>query len=336
MKKYIRYVRLISLLAALGLMLLPATAYAVQPADPDDISIRSVGVYQNIFETGDMLFVISCDIEYTVEPAGNASSNFLFSLYNASNSTLISPVRPVSYYQESVTSIYRTAAQVTSSGLVWGSNYRVRVGGNPTVFGNLTEGISMTTRTLSSSDWVVGNAATSREALRVWCLAQAAWMQTERGVALLVSVPDVLYALNTLGRIMFLEGIPNLDSVVPLLFQASVGTNEYEDDEVTGAYEEETSVSNRLGDAVADSFEGIGDYFGVSGQTTAGMFWALIMVIAASIVFAYSGNTVAAILLCAPLLILGAELGLVPLAMLFVLTIAMVAYLGYQLYLVRM
>jgi len=332
----LRYLRVVSILVALSMVLIPSTSYAAQPADPNDLAMRSVGVFQNIYETGDMLFVVSCDIEYAVEPSGNASSNFIFSLYDSSNTTLIPPVRPVSYYQESVTSIYRTADQVVSGNLTWGSNYRVRIGGSPTVFGNLTESISMVTHTLSAGNWVEGNAVDSREALRVWCLTQAIWMQTELTLALIVSVPDVLYALNTLGRIMFLQGIPNLDSVVPLLFQVSIGTDTVEEQEVTHAYEEETSVMNRLGDSMAESFDGVGNYFGVSGQNAAGMFWALIIATAASIVFAYSGNTVAAILLCVPLVILGAELGMVPLAMLFVLTIAMVAYLGYQLYLARM
>ena len=92
----LKYLRVMSLLIALSMVLLPTPSHAAQPDDPDDISAHAVAVFQNIYETGDMLFVISCNIEYAVEPSGNASSNFIFSLYDSSNSTLVAPVRPAS------------------------------------------------------------------------------------------------------------------------------------------------------------------------------------------------------------------------------------------------
>ena len=49
----------------------------------------------------------------------------------------------------------------------------------------------------------------------------------------------------------------------------------------------------------------------VSGQAAASMFWGLIVVMTAAIVFVYSGNTIAGLLLSSPMLILGAYLGLI-------------------------
>ena len=317
-------------------LMLAATGSAAALADPDSISIHDAKVFEGVWYDGDALFVTTYDIAYAVEPASDCNDNFIFSIIEGGNASLVVPVATCTDYQEDIISKYRTAAQAASE-VTWGTAYRARVGGSPLVFPVLTEDVNMDTCTLSGSDWVTGTQSYVREELRKWCVTQAEWFEAQTNTTLLITgVPDVGKALNTTGKAMFLEGVPNLDSAVPLLFQYATGTEPVEPSDPTGAYEDETTLANMLGQPISDAFDGIGDYFGgISGQTTAGMFWGLIVLMGAALVFVYSGNTTAAMLLMAPLMIMGAYLGFIPLAALFVLVFTLIMYALYNMYLIR-
>ena len=146
----------------MGVLAISSSVFAV--ANPTNISLHTSKVFQNLFETGDMLFVASYDVDYTVEPDESAPETFLINLIDTDGSTLLMS-RAINYYQYNVISIYATAAQVASIGLTWGSEYKVRVTGSPAHFGTLTEGTNMRTKTLSESDWNADGVSTSDELL---------------------------------------------------------------------------------------------------------------------------------------------------------------------------
>ena len=330
-----RKLLLVPLLLAALILLTAGSASAL--ANPGNISIHDVKVFEGVWYDGDALFVATYDIEYSPEPASDCSDNFIFSILEGGNASLIVPVATCTDYQEDIVSKYRTAAQAASE-VTWGTAYRARVGGSPLVFPILTEDVNMDTRTLSGSDWITGEQDYVREELRKWCITQAEWFESQVAnlTILITGVPDVGKALNAAGKVMFLDGVPNLDSAVPLLFQTATGTDPVEPSDPTGAYEDETTLANMLGQPISDAFDGIGDYFGgISGQTTAGMFWGLIVLMGAALVFVYSGNTTAAMLLMAPLMIMGAYLGFIPLAALFVIVFMLAMYALYNMYLIR-
>ena len=94
---------LLAVLSLGFLLLVPQSAQAIP--DPANLTFYTTRAFQGVWEEGDILYVASYDIGYATAPAGNASSNFLLTLYNQSNSTALG-TRPATSYQESITSIY--------------------------------------------------------------------------------------------------------------------------------------------------------------------------------------------------------------------------------------
>lgn len=315
------------LVAILWLVLSVSPVLAI--ANPDSITMHTWKVFENIFETDDMLFVVSYDVAYASEPSEDVSDAFLFQIKNGA--TLLAQ-RPLNYYQYNVISIYLDATQAAS--LTWGTAYDVVITGNPALFGTITEGTNMVTRTLSGSDWIEGTESQSRELLRVHCLNLAEDLEDDwgGGITLVVETGDGTY-LDEDGRIVFLAAIPSLDSAIPNLFQYSIGTIDIEKETATGAYDTELSMTNKAGTAIATAFSGIGDYIGVTGQTAGGLFIAMIALIVAGLVFFYSGNTVAAMVLATPIVIMGNWMGLVPLVITWIAAMIIVFYTAYHLYL---
>ena len=157
-----------------------ASPVLAAPANPDSIILHTVKVFQNIWETGDMLFVASD------EPSESAEDTFGLAIYDTNGTTLIKS-RPLNYYQYNVHSVYFNAAQAAD--LTWGSEYNVRVLGNPTFF-PMTEDITMDTTALSSYSWLTGTATESQNLLRLHCLDLAATLEDEWVIALITTTPE--------------------------------------------------------------------------------------------------------------------------------------------------
>src|SRR4030042_568059 len=103
------YIVIAIILGVLLLSVIPSNqCFAV--ADPDDIQVYSAKAFENIFETGDMLFVMRYNVEYASEPTEDAEYTFQMQLLNSIDNSLIIS-RPLNYYQINVHSIYLTAAQ---------------------------------------------------------------------------------------------------------------------------------------------------------------------------------------------------------------------------------
>jgi len=299
------------------------------PANPDSITLHTVKVFQNIFETNDVLFVTSYDVAYTTEPDEPAKSTFNLAVYGTDGTTLIKS-RPLNYYRYNVHSVYFTAAQAPAN-LTWGSEYKVRVMGNPNFF-PMTEDVTMDTMTLSSWSWVEGAATASRDMLKNHCLDLAATLENEWGITLIITTPEK-QVLNSTGRTTFLDAIPGLDSAVPDLFQVAIGAITVTHQERAAAYEDELTIESQLGTQVKNAFAGVGNYLGVSVGTVAWMWIGLFMVVVASIVFLNSGNTTASLLLTVPIALIGVWTGAIPMALLFTVGVVIVVYMGYYIYL---
>ncbi len=304
-------------------------------SNPNSISITPITgsnkVFQNIFEQGDILFLTIYNVHYTTPPTEPASNTFVYSLYNGT--TLIAS-RSLNYYEENVIAMYFSAESVESKGIVWGSSYKVRVGGNPAAFATLTEGTNMATHTLSTNDWITGTLddATNKNYIVQWGIAAGLAMQTDLAVTLVVIVPDG-QVLNDVGRAYMLLAVPNLDYVVTDLFQTSRRMASVEDVSTDSTYQDQLTIVGSLGEQTKDAFDGIGTYFGISGDLV-GLFWILMLVLlVASIAFLYSGNTTAAIVVAIPIVFIGAWTGTIPLWALFTVGAVLVIYMGYYLFL---
>ena len=314
---------LFGLAALLLLVTIPVSAV---PANPDSITLHTVKVFQNIFEANDVLFVTSYDVEYTNEPTEPASATFEIAILDG---TTLVQRRSLNYYQYNIQSVYFNAADAAS--LTWGKEYKVRVQGTPTYF-TLTENVTMDTITLSSSHWISGTMTESRELLKLHCISLAATLEDVWNIVLLVTTTTG-QVLNSTGRITFLDAIPELDSAVPDLFQVATSTVAVTKQTRTAAYEEQTTIGNMLGTQIKAAFDGVGDYLNISGEKVAFLWIMLFALVVASIVFLSTSNTVAAMVLTIPILLIGAWTGALPLAVLFTLVAIVVIFTGYHIWL---
>jgi len=126
--------------------------------DPGTISFgtgdsASYKVFENVRETGDMLFMAESYIYYanTDNLTYRAEEAFLFEVTNQTgNTTLLSTT--ANDYGDRMVSIYQTAAQVTLRGLTSNTTYGLRLRGNPIIFSSGTNNTANVT--LSITDYV--------------------------------------------------------------------------------------------------------------------------------------------------------------------------------------
>ena len=309
-------------------MLFGITSPAFAVANPFSITFHTGKVFENVFADGDMLFVVSYDVNYTDEPDESASTTFLVNLLGADGATLLMS-RPLEYYQYNVTSIYATAAQVISENLTWGSEYKLRVTGNPAIFDSLVEGTNMDTRGLATSDYNADGTLTSLQLLQAHCVNIAEALESDWAVVLLATTSTGVQVLNSTGAIVFLDAIPGLDDVLPDLFQLSSSIPAV-DSAISGAdYAIASRIDARLGTDIGDAFTGIGTFLGI-GQNSAAGLWAIIFILTvSSIVFLNTGNSAASLILAVPVVVLMTYVGAIPEAITYVLAIFVAVYAMY-------
>ena len=315
-------------------MLLGIATPVFAVANPDSITLHTAKVFQNVFENGDMLFVVSYDAEYispgNPEPSESASVTFLAQLLDTDGTTL-KLSRPLNYYQYNVISIYATAAQVApaSCNITWGTEYKLRVTGNPAIFGSLVEGTNMATKSLAVTDYNADGTLTSLQLLQTHCIDVAEALETDWAVTLLVTTSDGAQVLNSTGRVTFLEAIPGLDSAIPDLFQLSSSVPTVHSG-ISGAdYAIASRIDARLGTTLGSAFTGIGTFLGI-GQNSAAGLWAIIFILTiSSIVFLNTGNNAAGLILAVPVVVLMTYLGAIPEAITYVLAIFVAVYAMY-------
>ncbi len=310
------------------LAFVPATpARAI--SNPTAIQIHTNKVFQNIFTSGDIVAVVSEEVDYTSLPSESASTAFLFNILDVAGIGILAS-RGLNYYNYNLQAIYLTPAQV-SGNITWGSNYKFRITGNPALFTSLVEGTNMRTTTLAGYDWITGDMTISRELLKQHLLDIAYALQTAWAITLLTTTSSGTQVINSTGRPYFIAAIPGIDNVIPDLFQTSIGipSIDVSSTNITAAGANANNVTARLGSGIATAFTGIGNALGTSQQTSAGLWIALFILTVASIVFLNTENTTMAMILTVPIMLMGVYTGAIPMAILFTAGIVMVAYMGY-------
>lgn len=213
-KKFGRFAGVVGMVLVL-LVAVTSPTFAID--DPTDTSIKGVKVFQNTFEDDDMLFFVRYDVNYGSDPDPPASDTFVVALYDTDGTTLLYQ-RPLNYYGFNIISIYLTPVQ--AGALDWGGEYVIKVMGNPSIFGELVEGVNMATRTLSPlHDYYSGDMETSREGLGIFCIATARILQDDPSWPTLVTDTS---KLNAAGAIAFNEAVPGLYTVCPTIYSTAV------------------------------------------------------------------------------------------------------------------
>jgi hypothetical protein len=274
-------------------------------------------------------------VSYTRDNPGSAASEaFLFELLNTSGNVTIAST-PLKNYGDKPISLYLTAAQVASASLTVGDACRVRITGNPLLFPSPTG--NSVNATLGASDYVNqllgadGGVATSNN-LRNFLIGMAENIEDydnpPTGSEYILTVTGVRYLTMTGGSI-FLEGIPSLDVMCPILFQYSTAPMEGDKPVSTGAYTSTLSPLAKWGQTTADALTNLGIYLGIN-QVLAGSA-VLVVLVAGLAVFAYvkTQSGISVLLLIGTTPFIGAWLGLMPMALAFIFVIVIVVLLGY-------
>lgn len=131
----------ISILSAILLaVVLSATPVYADTAYPDgDPTIESFNVYRNLLETGDMLLLIYSNIPYDAPvPDDPVTETYIWRMIDTDNVTELGSTVGYAFqdrgYGYNVCSMYWDADNVTNLGIVWGTEYTIRLSGNPAAF----------------------------------------------------------------------------------------------------------------------------------------------------------------------------------------------------------
>lgn len=333
--------RFLRALALSAVMLLVLSLSALAIVNPDTIAFYCVGsvpvykVFYNVLETGDMLFAAEQYVHYIVPPTDyTANEAFLFEVMDVTGVTTIA-LTPLNQYEAKPISIYWTAAQVTAAGVSVGDALILRITGNPLIFASPTG--NTVTVTLAASDYVDqllgddGGVATENN-IRNFLIGMADDLETHDsppvGSEYLVTVSGVQY-LSTIGASIFLEGIPSLDAICPILFQYSIEPMSGDEPESTGAYQSSLSPLAKWGQTASSGLTNLGVYLGIN-QAMAGTVMLLVLVAGLAIyAYAKTQSGIAVLLLVGVCPFIGAWFGLMPIALAFVFTIVIVVLLGF-------
>lgn len=324
-------------LTALILFVLPVLAIA----NPDAIRFYAVGatpvyrVFYDVRESGDMLFLAEQYVYYAVTPNETASEAFTFEVLTPNGTETIASVTLKEYGAKPI-SIYMNAAQVSLASISVGDSLILRIAGNPVMFsGYIGNSVNATLATSNYVDQLLGDdeGIPTANPLRNFIVNILAddiedYDSPPAGSEYLVTVSGVKY-LSTTGGSIFLEGIPALDEMCPILFQYSMAPMESEVPESTGAYTSTLSPLAKWGETVSDGLTNLGLYLGIS-QGLAGS--TVLMGLSIGLAFYVYGKTqsgLAVLLLVGTTPFLGAWLGLLPLALAFVFTILLVILMGF-------
>ncbi len=326
------------LIAILVILLMASPVFAI--VNPNAIAFGTgttplYRVFYNVQETGDMLFVAEQYVHYVVEPVDyTASEAFLFEVLDVDGTTTLLST-PLNEWENKPVSIYQTAAQVTTLGLVSGTAYFIRIVGNPLVFPT-TAGNNVTAG-LAASDYFdqslgVDEGIAEDNLLRNFLLAMAENIEDNDapapGAEYIEPIQGIRY-LTTDGGDIFIQGIPALGTMCPILFTSSLTVLAGDAPESTGTYALTMTPLAKWGATTANGLTQLGIYLGIS-QALAGSVVLFIITIAFAVyIYMKTQSGIAALLLVAAMPFMGAFMGLMPIALAFIFAIVVIVLMGY-------
>ena len=277
------------------------------------LEVQSARVYQTYINAGDWIVVCHYRNVYPpYYPSDDPKTNFAIQFLDGASIIAQSPCSDWGYRPGSV---YINAAAAATK--TWGSGYKIRLV-------NLNDQTVYSEFLLAPSCWVGSNM----ELLDSYVLSIASAMETYYAPNLYTTaVATYGKVLNTDGGVKFSVGIPYLVSARPNLFATSASLPAPQAPS-TGTQALQSTIDWRVavGPQIAASFDAAGHVFGGLNGRMIGimMFVVMYMILAAFI--ALAGQSGAAIFLSFPTFIVGAVIGFIPLAVMFV-ALAIAAFL---------
>lgn len=316
----------------IGLMLIASPAFAID--QPTSMTIPYAKVYYNVLEAGDMFFAAECKVVYAVDPTDyTANEAFLFEIWDTTQTTILATTT-LNDFGDRPIGIYKTAAEVTALGISVGDALNLTIDENPLITFGAPMG-ALTFVTLNVGSYVdqlygVDGGVPTANRLRTGMLKIASNIQNYDLPTLpyTIMVQGFTY-LTTQGADIFLEGIPALNTVCPILFQSSLEVAEGDTPESTGTYASTLTLENKWGSVVANGLTQLGAFLGINQKLAGSMVLMVLAIAFAVFIYQKTESGVVVLLLIAAVPFMGAYLGLIPLALAFVLVIFIVALLGY-------
>jgi hypothetical protein len=327
---------IISTFLALGFVFMSHTP-VLAISNPDTIAFGSSTTYYKIFynvlENDDWLIVAEGYVYYAVPPTDySASEAFTFELLSADGLTTYAAT-PLQSYGDRPIGIYLSANQTATLGLTIGSGYKVRIMGNPLIFASPTG--SSVDATLGSSSYIDqllgddGGIPTSNP-LRNGMITVAQNMEANDIPidSYLVTVQGYQY-LSVGGADLFLEGIPSLSLMCPILFSTGIDVIESDASEYTGAYEQTLNPLQKWGTTVSNGLTALGSFMGINQALAGSVVLFVIVIMFAVFIYSKTESGITVLLMVSATPFLGAYLGLMPMALAFIFVIIIVTLLGY-------
>lgn len=304
-------ITLLYTIALFALAAVPVIAGLPSP-DNDPDFFQSVNAYENVLETGDQLYLIYYNIDYTITgtPSTPANEAWIIRHINSDNSTNAGVV-PYAYvtsgYGYGLASIYFSASDAPA----WGGNYSMQITGNPALIWASGDPPSTTMPRTSFSEYSGGTTAETKAAISTRLQVIAAELGESWGPTYdLIQVVGGSNKFTSQGEFYFSNVILNLTNITPDLFLSLSESPVF--GERTFSYTYSDNLSNQLIGTDWD-FTSLATTFGTSRMWVSGLFWTLAVVYIIYRTIRKAKGYQHAFLLFYLMLPFGARLGYIPL-----------------------
>jgi len=310
----------------LGLMvltlMLPLPVYAV--GDATSVTIVNGRVFENVWETGDQLYIVQYDIDYATLPTEYAYQTFVFQIYDGAS---LKAQKAVSAYGNYICAIYKDAADVAAEGFVWGSGYTIRVGGNPLVAfpSGFDASQNKAERLLSAGYWQTGTLGLTIPPLLGAAIIIMSESVGTRTVGLLDWLTDE-NLLNSAGAIVWSEEVEGIEEVAGDYFSTHTITPGFTRE--TMPTTAQTTFTGFESPRLKTALNNLGTWIGIPGAMIGGVGLLIIFFVGAGRVYASTGSVPISVVAVSPLLFLGNVLGLIEFAVMWALVIVILVVFG--------
>ncbi len=232
MKWFSKLLRAMVLMVLVSGFLLGTTPVYADTPDPDSTPVvDQINVYRNLRETGDILFLVLANIPYSTIPDLPVTSTFIWRLIDTDNITELGSTVGTAFnvgtheddgYGFNVYSLYFSATEVTSLGIVWETAYTLRLTGNPAAFDD-PPFYNFTINVVAYSTLTAQADVQAELAARI--LALAADLNNKWGLSATFSLLTEVEAgtvLSIFGEAFFRGAIFGLQSLAPTVFSVII------------------------------------------------------------------------------------------------------------------
>ena len=302
--------------------------------DPNAISIIGVKAFQNVFETGDILYFCEYNLAYATLPALSPNETYTLSLIKPDGTSVI-VARGLFSYGYNIQSIYLKASEVLSIPIVWGEGDYLRISPYP-AFLIPVEGVNQATKKLLSSDWISSTNVAANDAsdssFSFYIMNLFKRIETGQHVAAGTYATLGINGNPTLsvaGRGILLQAVPFIDTVLSDLFVTALTDINVNFKSSNTSTNLQTSINTQkiLGNTFATEKTNIANWLGISENSAGGLVAFFIMALMFGISFYVIRDIPSAMLMTFVFSIILAGVGLIPINLMFVLVIIAATYM---------